>query len=152
VPDDLNVTVEPPALVTVIAFPSRERPQSFPVPLSSFVGPQQDLVRALALLTDAETRLVTPTGPGGIGKTRLAMATAAAAAGMFSDGAVFVALDAARQTEDVLPAIAQALGIQERSDRAPRQQLPTILERMQLLSARSGPAPHWVRGSALRPG
>lgn len=133
-PDELNVTVEPPALATVIAFPStRDHPQSFPVPLSSFVGRQHDLARVVGLLTDSETRLLTLTGPGGIGKTRLAMAAAAAAADMFSDGVAFVALDAARQVADVLPALAQAMGIQERSDRDPRVQVRTFLERMHLL-------------------
>lgn len=133
-PDERNVSAEPPALATVIAFPSpREHPQSLPAPLSSFVGRQQDLARVLAFVTEAETRLLTLIGPGGIGKTRLAMATAKAAAGHFSEGVAFVALDSARQAEEVLPAIAQALGIQERSDRAPREQVGTFLERMQLL-------------------
>jgi len=133
-PDHRNTSEDPPALATVISFPStKEHPQSLPVPLSSFVGRQQDLARVIALITEPQTRLLTLTGPGGIGKTRLALATAAAAADTFPDGAILVALDAARQTEDVLPAIAHALGIQERSDRTPREQVRTFLERMQLL-------------------
>jgi predicted ATPase len=59
-----------------------------PTPLTRFVGRQAELAQAAALL--AENRLVTLTGPGGAGKTRLALRLAATVAEEFPDGAWFV--------------------------------------------------------------
>jgi len=69
-------------------------------------------------MLDAEgTRLITLTGPGGIGKTRLAIEVANRMAPDFAHGACFVALARVRDPDLVVPAVAQALGIQESGDR-----------------------------------
>jgi diguanylate cyclase (GGDEF)-like protein len=82
-----------------------------PKPLTELVGRQLETAQVAHLLT--ERRLVTLIGPAGIGKTRLALAVATAVADTFDDGAVHVPLAAARTTEDVLLAIAQAFDVSE---------------------------------------
>ncbi len=92
----------------------RTSPQ-LPVTPTSFVGRDAEIHDVVALLRESETRLVTVTGPPGIGKTRLALAVAEKALEMFADGVVFVPLDALRDATLVMPSLAEALGIQ-RSD------------------------------------
>ena len=85
------------------------RPNNLPLQPTTFVG-RDDVVAALtAMLRPADTRLVTLTGPGGIGKTRLALRAAADVVDDFDDGVWFVPL-AAVQTADAVPAaVATAL-------------------------------------------
>ena len=67
-------------------------------------------------------RLLTLTGPGGIGKTRLALCAAAEAVDRFDDGVFFVDLAAARDSEALLAAIAGAIGLDAtRAELAPRR-------------------------------
>ncbi len=80
-----------------------------PLPPTALVGRGPEIDQLIAALT-AE-RLVTLAGPGGIGKTRLALAVAAAAEDRFADGAVFVGLAAATTAEHVDSAVAEALGV-----------------------------------------
>jgi predicted ATPase/class 3 adenylate cyclase len=84
-----------------------------PVPLDPIVGRKRELADVVRLLARDRARLVTLTGPGGIGKTRLALAASAELVESFRDGATFVELASIRQPELVLPTIAQALGVQE---------------------------------------
>jgi hypothetical protein len=90
---------------------------SLPVQLTSFVGRAAELSRARRLL--ATTRLLTLTGPGGAGKTRLALAVAERAAADFPDGVTFVALAALTDPALVPAAVATALGIPQHPDRTP---------------------------------
>ncbi len=97
---------------TPIPMPSvavREDVGRLPTPLSTLVGREREVAALAALLRDPAVRLVTLTGPGGVGKTRLALAAAAAAEHAFADGAAFVELAAVRDPDLVVPAIAQAL-------------------------------------------
>jgi predicted ATPase len=96
-----------------------------PVELSSFVGREAELERAGALLTG--TRLLTLTGPGGTGKTRLAIRVAALAADEFADGVAFVALAAIDDPALVMPTVRQALGVTEQPG---RPALSTLSERL----------------------
>ena len=68
----------------------------------------------------ASTRVVTLLGPGGIGKSRLAIETAAAAEHLFPDGTVFIALENVLEPNLLLPTIAYGLGIRDSSERAAR--------------------------------
>jgi len=85
------------------------RPNNLPTQLTSFVGREDDLATTLLLL-DA-SRLLTLTGPGGIGKTRLALQLAAAAADRYPDGVWFVPLEPLREAELVPGTIARAVGL-----------------------------------------
>ncbi|MCA9880178.1 MAG: hypothetical protein KC442_20430 [Thermomicrobiales bacterium] len=81
-----------------------------PRPASSFIGRTEELAALHALLADPSERIVTLIGPGGIGKTRLAIEAAATQQTHWPDGVVFVPLDTVREPELVLPAVAQAIG------------------------------------------
>lgn len=83
---------------------------NLPVAPTPFIGRSRELREVSALLTDDQTRLVTLTGPGGTGKTRLAMQAMAEVAERFPAGVWWVALDALRSHELVLSAAAAALG------------------------------------------
>ena len=82
-----------------------------PVPLSSLVGRERESGTIEVLLTRPDVRLLTLTGPGGVGKTRLALRAAADLAACFADGVTFVSLAPVRQPAAVGSALAQALGV-----------------------------------------
>jgi predicted ATPase/class 3 adenylate cyclase len=82
-----------------------------PVPLTPLVGRDADLERVRAVLTGPEVRLVTLTGTGGVGKTRLALATAASLGQAFEHGVFFVALAAVRDAGVMWKAIADGLDV-----------------------------------------
>jgi predicted ATPase/class 3 adenylate cyclase len=96
-------------------------PNNLPTQLTSFVGREREVAEARALLEKA--RLLTLTGPGGTGKTRLSLQVAAEIADQYPDGAFFVALDAVTEPALVASAIVSALGLQEAGQRTPRDRL-----------------------------
>jgi predicted ATPase/DNA-binding CsgD family transcriptional regulator len=81
------------------------------VSLTTLIGRDQSVAEAVLLLRRDDVRLLTITGPGGIGKTRLAEAVAAAAADEFADGVVFVPLQSVRDPGHVIGTIARSLGL-----------------------------------------
>lgn len=84
---------------------------NLPPQATALIGREADIERVARLLEDPARRLVTITGPGGIGKSRLALAAAAAARSRFPDGA-WLALLVAAQTEDMfVSSLGQALGV-----------------------------------------
>jgi predicted ATPase len=87
-----------------------------PSPLTRLVGRERELALVARLLADGQ-RLVTITGPGGIGKSRLAVAAARQSEGAFPDGVVFVDLAPVLDAHLVVEAIANALGIRDTGDR-----------------------------------
>ena len=86
--------------------------------MSSFVGRQRKAAAVAELLLRPDVRLVTLTGPGGIGKTRLAQDVAASLVKNFADGVVWVPLAPITEATFVVSAIAQARGIRESGEQA----------------------------------
>ena len=103
----------------------------FPAALTSFVGRAQATADIAARLT--EYRLVTLTGPGGAGKTRLAGEVAKQVAGRFADGVWLAELAAVRDPAQVPAAVAAALGIRDLPVVAAADALAHALARRQLL-------------------
>ena len=89
------------------------RPHNLPLQLTLFVGRETALADAAMRLRDPGTRFLTLLGPGGTGKTRIALQLAAECLHDFTDGAFFVALDPVRDPDQVAMAIASALGLKE---------------------------------------
>jgi predicted ATPase/class 3 adenylate cyclase len=83
---------------------------NLPVPATPFLGREDELLQVLALLSSEDTRLLTLTGPGGTGKTRLALQAAAEASEAFADGIWWVPLAPLRDPKLVLEMAAQAVG------------------------------------------
>ncbi|HLZ72204.1 MAG TPA: hypothetical protein VKV26_20050, partial [Dehalococcoidia bacterium] len=107
------------------------RPNNLPLQLTSFVGREPELAALTALL--GQHRLVTLTGPGGTGKTRLALAAAAEALVTFPDGVCFVDLAPLGDPASVPSAVAQALGVQEQPGVPPRASVRFVLRDKHLL-------------------
>src|SRR5215467_4373671 len=103
-----------------------------PIPLTSLVGREREVAAVCALLSRPEVRLVTLTGTGGVGKTRLALEVAAAVSN-FADGIYFVALAPLIDPELVVPTIAQALGVREQASQPRLHSLQDYLRDKQLL-------------------
>ncbi|RVX41734.1 non-specific serine/threonine protein kinase [Nonomuraea polychroma] len=104
---------------------------SLPVAESSFVGRRREITQVSRALSRA--RLVTLTGVGGVGKTRLALEVAARSERVFRDGVWVVDLAALRDGTLVARTVADTLGIQDRSGRPPEEQLAGYLADRALL-------------------
>jgi predicted ATPase/class 3 adenylate cyclase len=118
-----------PPLKSLSAFPN-----NLPIQLTSFIGRQEELKAVEEFLLRPNLRLVTLIGPGGTGKTRLSLQTAAELIDHFKDGVFFVDLAPIREPESVLAAIARIVGLRETSDRPLLDELKDYLrDRMMLL-------------------
>src|SRR6185437_12300978 len=105
----------------------------FPAPLTSFIGraePQREIAGLLA-----DHRLVTVAGPGGAGKTRLAVQVARQVAGEFADGAWLVELAAVADPAQVAAVVAAALGVREQPGLPAGEALIRALAREHVIGA-----------------
>jgi predicted ATPase/DNA-binding SARP family transcriptional activator len=86
---------------------------TMPAPATALIGRGRELEQLAALIRSDDVRLVTLTGPGGVGKTRLALELAVGAAADFPEGVEWVSLQALRDPALVVPTIAQQLGAED---------------------------------------
>jgi len=98
-----------------------------------FVGREGELARIGERLVDPAVRLLTLVGPGGIGKTRLALRAARQVQARFSGGAVFVDLSAARDTGGVIGAIGRAIGLADSTEELQLRELTARLAGREIL-------------------
>ena len=111
----------------------RPLPSTLPAPVTLLVGREDELAEVVALLVRPEVRLVTLTGPGGVGKTRLALAVAAEVEPDFPDGAVYVDLIPVAEPGALGAAIARTLGLRESEDEDLDEALRRLLRERELL-------------------
>ena len=119
----------------LVALPRRDRERivKLPAPLTRFIGRGNESAAVVALLRGDGVRLVTLTGPGGVGKSRLALRAAEDVAGDYADGVAFVSLAPVRSAELVLPTIVQALGVSEGEGRPAPDRLAAFLHDREFL-------------------
>lgn len=102
--------------------PRSQGPQ-LPAPASPLLGREADVGAAAQLLESGRTRLLTLVGPGGVGKTRLALAVAGEAAPRYRDGVALTSLAPLRDPSGVVAAVAASLGLRDSSSQPPREVL-----------------------------
>jgi predicted ATPase len=107
--------------------------QNFPAQTTALIGRETELAELGALVENPACRLITIVGPGGMGKSRLALAVAAEQAKAFTHGAAFVPLTAISSAEFLVPAVLAALDIAPQAQRDPRDQLLDYLRAKELL-------------------
>ena len=131
-PADPNVAGHDQRLPLV--FPGRERiGVVLPRSLTSFVGREREIGEVSSLLRRDDVRLVTLTGPGGVGKTRLALRVAEDLADRLPDGVALVPLAPVTDPDLVLPTIAGVLGVRTAADRPVIEQVVAALHDRPLL-------------------
>lgn len=139
---------ETQALYTRIRAASAARPHKIPVQPAPLIGREEELANIALRLDDPECRLVTLVGPGGIGKTRLALQAAAEAECFFLHGACLIPVGPVSSTEYLPSAVANALGLQFHGTRPPAEQLATYLQEKELLLVMDG-FEHLLPGALL---
>ncbi len=139
----LRTLVQPEELFQVVApgLPERfpdlrslsHHPTNLVAPPTPLIGRDQELATVTRLFQDADARLVSLTGPGGTGKTRLALGIAGELIDAFPDGVFLVDLSTVRDPALVLPAIASALNLREVSPGTLRETLTDYLAPKRML-------------------
>ncbi|MGC4104797.1 MAG: LuxR C-terminal-related transcriptional regulator [Thermomicrobiales bacterium] len=113
--------------------PRMHTSRSLPRPLSGFLGRDQERAALASLLITPEIRLLTLTGPGGIGKTRLAVEVALSLDNEFPDGIVFVPLAPTNDPELVPAALAEAVDLTPRADLSASDALHEVIQDKRIL-------------------
>jgi predicted ATPase/TolB-like protein/Tfp pilus assembly protein PilF len=126
-------------LLARIGFPGSTSlvPHNLPTQPTPFVGREQELKEVRGLILDPAVRILTLVGPGGVGKTRLALEVACRSLEAFPDGVQFIPLSAIDPPDILLPALASAMGIAEMGP-DPRQALLSRLRGRRVLLVLDG--------------
>jgi predicted ATPase/DNA-binding SARP family transcriptional activator len=133
-----------PTLKTIIEEPK----VSLPTPATSFVGRDLELAEIASLLTEKEVRLLTLLGPGGVGKTRIALQAASQLAKQYRDGVFFVALDALTSPNAIPLAVAETLQLNLQGQEDVVQQIIKAIKQKQLLLVLDN-FEHLIEGATL---
>ena len=112
---------------------NRSISRSFPISPTRILGRDQLLVDVKRLLTASDARLVTLIGPGGVGKTRLAIAVAEAMGSTFAEPVLFADLSAITSTADVMAYLETALGVTSNAKQPPIENVALALGNRELL-------------------
>jgi non-specific serine/threonine protein kinase len=125
----------PPAMrfVTSTPHPFGVPRHNLPLQTTPFVGRKVELSDLASLISEPDNRLITLLGPGGAGKTRLALEAAKAQLSNFSDGVYFVSMASLTSAENIVPAIAEAVGYQFFEHMEPREQLVGFFSEKKIL-------------------
>jgi predicted ATPase/DNA-binding CsgD family transcriptional regulator/transcriptional regulator with XRE-family HTH domain len=132
-PDQHAMARLPPVTTPLAVVRHTLQRNHLPAPLTSLIGRVGDVSAICALLERSDVRLVTLVGPGGIGKTRLALAAAAQLGDHFPDGVAPVYLAPVMAPEPMLAAIAQTLGVEEAAGQPLLSVLKTYLRPRRIL-------------------
>ncbi|UDY34975.1 ATP-binding protein [Dermatobacter hominis] len=133
VTDDLSLLLSEAFLVETAEDRPRRPRFTLPNDATTFIGRSSELDDVEALLRTDDVRLVTLTGPGGIGKTRLALRAASRAADGFDEGAAFVSLASLADDRLVIGSIASAIGLRDSSGATAESLLADLADRSLLL-------------------
>ena len=106
---------------------------NLPLQPTQLLGREQEVAAVCALLRRPEVRLVTLTGPGGVGKTRLGLEVATDLLDVFADRVPFVSLASIRDPDLVIPALAQVLGLKETGEQPLLERLKAFLRDTHML-------------------
>jgi predicted ATPase/DNA-binding XRE family transcriptional regulator len=136
----MNLEAEPRAALFSAARPALPREdakatplQVLPFPPTALLGREQEIAQALGLVRERGVRLLTVTGPSGVGKTRLALEIAHDLRAGFADGLAWIDLTVLRDPSLVPQTVAQALGLREQADRPFSEQVRAFLQDKQCL-------------------
>ena len=111
----------------------KEHAGALPVQVTPFIGRTDDVAEVAEMVRQPTIRLVTLTGPGGVGKTRLALEVAARVAEVFRDGVRLVSLGAVHDSHLVPAAMAKSLGLIEAPEDIPLARLKSFLKGREML-------------------
>ena len=138
-PRSVGASVQASRFATPTTPHTAERRHNLPAQPTPFVGREEELIELERLLADPGVRLLTIFGPGGMGKTRLALEAGAAQTDNFAHGIYFVALAPLQSVDGIVPAMADAVGFSFSTQALggtpvePHQQLLNYLQQKQML-------------------